>query len=943
MIIERVPDHEFSKGKCTTMSASSPLSDEARFAFEEQLLVSLQCLHDGFMSIDLSWCCTYVNKSAERLLGKQREELLGQNLWELFPDLIGGLFWQACHEVVQVQRSRQIETFSPFSPQRLIVYLSTSPNGIVCVFHDQDVQEKQNDLPYRPPQVSVMERYRAIMQTSSEGVCFVDREACTLSVNERMAVMLGYTVEEVVGRPFSAFVFPEDMHRAQEHIGRSLQGMSEQFALRFRRKDDSVLDVLASSCPMHDETKDIAGVLGMFTDLSERKQAEVDRLRLAAIVEYSDDAIISKTLDGIITSWNQAAQRMFGYSSQETVGRSITIIIPDELREEERMILSKLRNGERIDHFETVRMRKDGSRLDISLTISPIKNSLGQIIGASKIARDITESKRLHRNVQFLASAGKVLAASLDYRATLRTVAGMAVPHMADWCAITMLAEDGSVEPLAVAHVDPQQAQQATRLRELYPLNMDAAHGTPLVLRSGCAEFIPHVDDAVLMAVASDDEHFKSLRAAGISSSMTVPLLMNGKARGTLTFVAAQSARRYTEADLAMAEELASRVVLAIQNAQLYRSVQQSRDQLDIILQGVADGIIVYAQGSDILYANQAAATLSGFVSVPQMLAASQSNLLGRYELIDERSQPFALSQLTHLRVFEGEPEATAIMGYRERETTTAPNWSLVTSRPVADENGNVLMVITIIHDITERMNVERRKDEFISMASHELKTPVTSLKGFARVLQQRLSKQADTQGLHYLARMDAQLNKLVDLINELLDISRIQSGKLPMRTGSVDLDSLIEEIVEMVQVTTATHHLYVEGSTGARILADRDRLGQVFINLLTNAIKYSAENEPVVVRLSPYEEGRQALVSVQDSGIGIDPVHHEKIFERFYRVSEPVESSYPGLGIGLYICGEIVARHGGRIWVESGKGQGATFFVALPQLVEDETAQMER
>src|SRR5204863_3386642 len=165
-----------------------------------------------------------------------------------------------------------------------------------------------------------------------------------------------------------------------------------------------------------------------------------------------------------------------------------------------------------------------------------------------------------------------------------------------------------------------------------------------------------------------------------------------------------------------------------------------------------------------------------------------------RYELIDEQRQPFSHSRLTHTRVLAGEQDAQAIIGYKNTATGQPERWSLVKSSPVFDERGEVTMVVTIVHDITERILAEQRKDEFISMTSHELKTPVTSLKGFTNVLQRRLATQGDEQGLHYLNRMDAQLNKLTALISELLDISRMQSGKLDLRAEPFDLDALIDE-----------------------------------------------------------------------------------------------------------------------------------------------------
>jgi signal transduction histidine kinase len=224
---------------------------------------------------------------------------------------------------------------------------------------------------------------------------------------------------------------------------------------------------------------------------------------------------------------------------------------------------------------------------------------------------------------------------------------------------------------------------------------------------------------------------------------------------------------------------------------------------------------------------------------------------------------------------------------------------------------------------------LEQRKDEFISMASHELKTPVTSLKGFTHILQRRLAKQGDEQVLHFIARMDAQLDKLTKLISDLLDVSRMQTGKLTFQEEPFDLTLLVQESVENLQAGTQTHQLLFERTGSALVYGDKDRLGQVLINLFTNAIKYSPAADKVLVRVSTDQD--TATVSVQDFGIGIAESHHEYIFERFYQVSDPMEKTYPGLGIGLFISNEIVIRHHGRLWVESIKGQGSTFSFTLP------------
>ncbi|TMD70364.1 MAG: HAMP domain-containing histidine kinase, partial [Chloroflexi bacterium] len=178
-------------------------------------------------------------------------------------------------------------------------------------------------------------------------------------------------------------------------------------------------------------------------------------------------------------------------------------------------------------------------------------------------------------------------------------------------------------------------------------------------------------------------------------------------------------------------------------------------------------------------------------------------------------------------------------------------------------------------------------------------------------------------------AIMDTQLNKLTKLINDLLDISKMQQGKLDYQEEPFDLVALIQEVVENLQAGTSTHQLLIEGRTEVQVYGDRDRIGQVLINLLTNAIKYSPRADTVSVRVSKDQEN--AMVSVQDCGIGIAAADHEHIFERFYQVTDREENIYPGLGMGLYICAEIIKRHHGRIWVESRKDHGSTFSFTLP------------
>jgi PAS domain S-box-containing protein len=390
--------------------------------------------------------------------------------------------------------------------------------------------------------------------------------------------------------------------------------------------------------------------------------------------------------------------------------------------------------------------------------------------------------------------------------------------------------------------------------------------------------------------------------------------------------------------------EMVSFVIDMRPQKQLERELRTAKGQLEAILQNAGDGITVHDVEGSMLYVNEVAAHMSGFSSAQAMLAASRDiyhQTLKRFVVKDERGHALKLEDFPGRRALREGRSVQQLLHYYD--TVTERNfWSYIKSQPIFNEEGQAQLVVNVLVDVSEQQELEQRKNEFISMASHELKTPVTSLKGFTNVLQRRLAKQGDEQGLHYLSRMDAQLNKLTGLISDLLDISRMQSGQLEMRAGPFDLDDLVEEIVENVQAATSTHHLSIEGSTGARIFGDQERLAQVYVNLLTNAIKYSPQANTVRLRLLRDEEAQQAVVSVQDFGIGIDKSYHEHIFERFYQVTDPEEKTYPGLGIGLYISSEIVIRHQGRMWVESSKGNGSTFYVALPLLSSEKQGLQE-
>jgi PAS domain S-box-containing protein len=570
---------------------------------------------------------------------------------------------------------------------------------------------------------------------------------------------------------------------------------------RLRRSDGVYRWHLGRAVPVRDAEGRIVKRFGAAVDITEQKES-AERLRYYAIlVESIPNAVITTDPDYRIRGWNPGAERLYGWRADEVIGQ----IAPE-------MLQAAVETGEQGKeaweaafarqeqwYGEFLKRRKDGAQIRVESTITHVKDARGNILGVTAIDRDVTAERAIEENVRFLAEASKVLNSSLDYRTTLTTLAQLGVPEIADWCAVAMRTESGGIDQLAVAHVDPAKVEWAKELGRANPPDPDAPTGVPNVLRTGRSEFLPIITEEMLVAAGLDDEQMALVRRIGFSSVMIVPLRVQERTIGAMTFVSAESGRHYTLADLAFAEEVANRAALAVENARLYTEAQR----------------------------------------------------------------------------------AIAV------------------------------------------------RDEFLSLASHELKTPVTSLKMYTQVIQRQAERRGDTDLVDRLVKMDRQTDKLTTLINDLLSVSRIQGGRLEYVDEAVDLNAVVHETLDLIQPTTTRHQIIVEGAVADRVWGDSERIGQIVANFLTNAIKYSPQADRIIVRLE--SDDMCARISVQDFGIGIEAEHQPRLFEQFYRVSDPSEKTYPGLGLGLYIASEIVRRHGGTIDVRSTRGEGSTFTFTLP------------
>ncbi|MFP2908741.1 ATP-binding protein [Pyxidicoccus sp. 3LFB2] len=441
----------------------------------------------------------------------------------------------------------------------------------------------------------------------------------------------------------------------------------------------------------------------------------------------------------------------------------------------------------------------------ITSNLSPKRapeGELERLLREEQAAR--TQAEAAEQRAAFLSEASRVLASSsLDPKATLDALAWLAVPALADWCFVDVLDESGVVQRMSVAHAEPADEALALEVREFPPGADGSNHPTTHVVRRAESMLVDDVSDAWLRKVAVNDRHYEIMKAVGFHCIMSVPLVARGRSLGALTFIAVRPSRRYTQADLGTAQDLARRAALLLDNAVLYREARKS-----------------------------------------------------------------------------------------------------------------VLL-----------------RDEFLSIASHELKTPLTPLQLRLQALRRETQRGSPTVPTSTVATqldvVQRQVTKLSALINGLLDVSRISSGRLSLDREPMDLAELARDVISRFSLTAnqAGSPVTLHARDDMRGSWDRLRVDQVLTNLLTNALKYGA-GKPVHLYLSGDEA--HVRIVVEDSGIGIAPEHLSLVFERFGRAVS--ERHYGGLGLGLYITRQIVESHGGEVRVDSTPGQGSRFEVVLPR-----------
>ncbi|AFY85235.1 PAS domain S-box protein [Oscillatoria acuminata] len=578
-----------------------------------------------------------------------------------------------------------------------------------------------------------------------------------------------------------------------------------EFEVDAIHEDGRVIEFLTYAAPILDEEGQTRGTVGAFVDITHRKQIE-EALRNSeelyrSLAEALPQMIFLCTCQGKLEYCNPSGLNYMGLSLEQILEQSTLELIHPSDRAE---ALAQWRNTiatETSYEIEVRLQRWDGLYRWHTLRLNPITGVGDRLLKWLGTATDIDDRKRSQQQERFLATASSVLANSLDYQTTLDSLAHLTVPSIADWCAIDVVEKDGTIERLAVAHTDPAKEELAKELFRRYPPKKEATTGQANVFRTGQSELYPHIPDSVLVEAASDAEHLRILRELRLNSGMFVPLKARGRTLGTITFMLEVGSRCYDRTDLMLAEKLAHRAAIALDNARLYREAQDAN----------------------------------------------------------------------------------------------------------------------------------RLKDEFLATLSHELRTPLNCILGWSQILRnRRLSEEKMGLALETIER-NARLQ--FQLIEDLLDVSRIITGKLRLNVTSVSLSKAIEEAIESVRPAAEAKHIQLRTQLdfhAGPVSGDRDRLQQIVWNLLSNAIKFTPSEGCVTVILEQFQTSIQ--IRIVDTGQGIKREFLPYVFDRFRQADSSSTRAYNGLGLGLAIVRHLTELHGGTVSADSpGLGKGAMFTVELP------------
>lgn len=674
--------------------------------------------------------------------------------------------------------------------------------------------------------------------------------------------------------------------------------------------------------------------------------------------------------------------------------------------------------GQNVRDVEMRIVPQQGTARTLLATGQAIIASNGEKQGAVVVMHDITERKQIEEgrvqlvqeqsaravaeNSQqqsaFLAEVSAVLSSSLEYEQTLQSIANLAVPYFADWCSVDLLNDDRTIGRVAVAHCDPDKVKFGWELAQRFPRHLDDGYGIAKVMQTGQVEIAIEIADEQLVAAVPNAEYLEILRGVGLKSCIIAPLQARGRVLGSITFVFTESARRYRLEDIALAEDLARRAAIAIDNARLYNETQQAKLAAELAANRTARLLTVMTALSESLTSAQVAqviieqgmsalgascglvAVLNQDASELEIIQAIGYEHVGEFQRSFSIHAPFPLAEAvrtgqpvwvetleTRIARYPQLAQAYAKVGSKawisvplliEGQAVGGLSLSFSTVPQLCESDRAFILVLAQqsaqsidrahLYESEQQARAQaeaanRIKDEFLAVLSHELRTPLNPILGWTRLLRRGTLDSSKTAAALATIERNAQLQ--VQLIEDLLDISRILQGKLSLNSTSINLKTTITAAIETVHLAAEAKNIQIQTQlepTVGDVLGDAARLQQVVWNLLTNAIKFTPDGGRVEVELKTIDS--YAQIQIRDTGKGIKPEFMPYVFDTFRQADSSTTRTFGGLGLGLAIVRHIVELHGGTVKAESsGEGQGATFTVTLPLLARSEDVNSDQ
>ena len=723
---------------------------------------------------------------------------------------------------------------------------------------------------------------------SLDMLCLANLDGYFVQLNPAWEKALGWSAQELMARPFIDFVHPDDREATMAESARlALGAETVSFENRYHCKDGSYRWLLWSVAGVPERGLLIAAA----RDMTERRRAEEERSKLAAIVESADDAIIGATLDGTITEWNRAAEVLYGYSAEEAVGQPISITVPPDRPNETAVIWERVARGEPIRQFETVRRMKDGRLLDVAITVSPVMDVDGHVTGMSGFVRDITERKHADIERQRLVE---------EVREHAQRVSDLYNNAPVGYHSL-------GPEGLFLEINDTELAWLAYTRDEV----IGKKRFTDLTTPEGVRTF------SDLFPVFKEQGYIRDVEIEMVrKDGTTFPVIINSTAitDGAGNFLRSRSTavditgRRAAEDALRRSETFLESVVENIPAAVFVKDAESLRF---VSLNRAGEETLGYRR-EDVIGKN-----------VHELFSAEQADVFTSQDR----------ETLENGRLLDIPEELS--------ETKAGLRYLHTRKVPVLDERGRARHLLGIAEDITELRDTQeklleakeeaeranRAKDDFLSRTSHELRTPLNAILGFAQLLEMDDLTEEQTGSAYRILTAGRHLMGLVD---EMLDISRIESGTLSLSMEPVEVSSVVRESLDLIRALADERGVtfQAQDDDGFHVMADRRRLHQVVVNLLSNAVKFNRADGVVKVTWERCPDERVCL-HVEDEGPGIPADQMDRLFVPFDRLGAE-QMGVQGTGLGLALSRGLMEAMGGALDVVSVVGRGTVFTVNL-------------